>query len=117
MTGCGLVAFLIASAVVLKASPSQGIAPYDRHSTCRSNFRYRGHHDWMPFANDTSEGTWRMLLDQYDYQNVLGEFAFPAGVWTARDIDGDGRQVFLCNKFIKSMPVQQPINVNIFILL
>ena len=69
------------------------VAPYDGHPTCRTNFRYRGHHDWIPYANNTSSGTWRMLVDQYDYQNVLGEFAFPAGVWTARDVDGDGRQV------------------------
>ena len=69
------------------------VAPYDGHSTCRTHFLYRVHHDWIPYANDTSSGTWRMLVDQYDYQNVLGELTFPAGVWTARDVDGDGRQV------------------------
>ena len=95
MSSSVLVALLIASAVVLKPLPSQAIAPYDRHSTCRTHFRYRGHHDWMPFANDTSDGTWRMLLDQYDYQNVLGEYTLPRGVWTARDVDGDGRQVLI----------------------
>ena len=67
------------------------IAPDDRHSICRTNFRYRAAHDWIPYANYTSSGTWKVLLDQYDYQNLLGA-GTPAGVWTGRDIDGD-RQV------------------------
>ena len=71
------------------------VAPYDAHSTCRTHFRYRVHHDWIPYANDTSSGTWRMLVDQYDYQNVLGENALPPGVWTSKDVDGDTRQVTL----------------------
>ena len=72
----------------------RAIAPDDRHDICRTNFRYRVAHDWIPYANDTSSGTWKVLLDQYDYQNILGT-GIPSGVWTERDIDGDGKQVNL----------------------
>ena len=69
------------------------IAPDYRHILCRSDFRYRVAHDWIPYANDTSlNGTWKVLIDQYDYQNLLGT-GIPPGVWTGRDFDGDGRQV------------------------
>ena len=62
------------------------------------NFRYRVAHDWIPYANDTSSGTWKVLLDQYDYQNLLGG-GTPAGVWSTEQFspDRDGRQVTVCN--------------------
>ena len=73
------------------------LAPGDHHNICRTDFRYRTPHDWIPYANDTSVGIrgdvkWQVLLDQYDYQHILGT-GIPPGVWTARDVDGDGNQV------------------------
>ena len=67
----------------------------DYHETCRTNFRYRSHHDWMPYANASSENgiKWRVILDQYDYQTLVGEFSFPQGVWKDLDEDKDGRSV------------------------
>ena len=75
-----------------------GQAPGDAQSICRTDFRYRTQHDWIPYINDTSVGVrgqvkWQVLLDQYDYQYILGASAIPPGVWTSRDFDGDGRQV------------------------
>ena len=78
----------------------KGQAPEDSQQLCRTDFRYYdGLHDWIPYANDTSVGVrgdvkWQVLLDQYDYQNILGTSGIPAGVWTARDVDGDGNQVY-----------------------
>ena len=69
------------------------IAPTDFHSICHTNFRYRTSHDWIPYANDTSSGTWKVLIDQYDYENILGQSKIPPGVWSERDIDNDGLQV------------------------
>ena len=74
-----------------------GQAPGDFSEDCRINFRYRQFHDWIPYANDTAVGArgdvkWQVILDQYDYANILGE-TFPPGVWTARDFDGGGGQV------------------------
>ena len=89
MFSIALLAILIAAAI--QPSPSWAMAPDDRHSICRTDFRYRGFHDWIPYANDTSSGNWRMLLDQNDYQNILG--GFPPGEWTSEDFDGDGRTV------------------------
>ena len=88
----GCVIFFITTWVV------RAIAPDDRHDICRTNFRYRPAHDWIPYANDTSSGTWKVLLDQYDYQNLLGA-GTPAGVWSAVQFspDSDGRQVTICN--------------------
>ena len=80
------------SLLVILAIKSSAIAPDDHHEICRTDFRYRVAHDWIPYANDTSSGTWKVLIDQYDYQNLLGT-GIPPGVWTGRDIDGDGRQV------------------------
>ena len=60
------------------------IAPHDFSITCRTNFQYRQAHDWIPYANDTSSGTWKVLIDQYDYQIVLGA---GGGVWSALDAD------------------------------
>ena len=60
----------------------RAIAPGDHDDICRTNFRFRPAHDWIPYANDTSSGTWRVLLDQYDYQNLIGD-GTPAGVWSA----------------------------------
>ena len=73
-----------------------GQAPGDAQSFCRTDFRYRTPHDWIPYVNDTSVGVrgqvkWQVLLDQYDYQQILGESAIPPGVWISRDFDGDGR--------------------------
>ena len=75
----------------------KGQAPGDSQDICRTDFRHRTPHDWIPYANDTSVGVrgdvkWQVLLDQYDYQNILGS-GIPPGVWTARDVDGDGVQV------------------------
>ena len=49
----------------------------------------------MPYANASSENgiKWRVILDQYDYQTLVGEFTFPPGVWKNVDVDGDGRSV------------------------
>ena len=62
---------------------ADGIAPDDFSITCRTDFLYRQAHDWIPYANDTSSGTWKVLIDQYDYQSVLGV----GGVWKAIDAD------------------------------
>ena len=80
------------------ASLVLGQAPGDFHSICRTNFRYRGQHDWIPYVNDTSDGVrgevkWQVILDQYDYQNILGS-GFSRGVWTGGDFDRDGVQVW-----------------------
>ena len=91
MAARGILVVLLA--LYIQTSLVVAVAPYDAHPTCRTHFRYRVHHDWILYANDTSSGTWRMLVDQYDYQNVLGETTLPPGVWAARDVDGDGRQV------------------------
>ena len=70
------------------------VAPSDYYddTTCRTDFAYRTAHDWIPYANDTSSGTWKVLIDQYDYQSILGF----GGVWKAIDADTgtpDGRTV------------------------
>ena len=74
-----------------------GQAPGDFSLTCRTHFRYRGFHDWIPYVNDTAVGVrgdvkWQVIVDQFDYENILGEGVL-AGVWTARDFDGGGGQV------------------------
>ena len=81
----GCLIFFITTWVV------RAIAPDDRQDVCRTNFRYRVAHDWIPYANDTSSGTWKVLLDQYDYQNLLGG-GMPPGVWSAGEFspDSDG---------------------------
>ena len=77
----------------------KGQAPADRQDICRTDFRYYdGLHDWIPYVNDTSDGVrgdvkWQVLLDQYDYQHIVGENNIPSGVWTERDFDGDNNQV------------------------
>ena len=71
------------------------LAPDDYNAICRTNFRYRVAHDWIPYANDSSIATaWKVLIDQYDYQNLVGA-GTPAGVWSAMQFspDSDGRQV------------------------
>ena len=75
-----------------------GQAPQDFHEICRTDFRYRTLHDWIPYVNDTTIGVcgdvkWQVLVDQNDYQHVLGGITIPPGVWTGRDVDGDDRQV------------------------
>ena len=86
--------FLLITVLVYIRPLCSAIAPDDRHHICRTNFRYRTAHDWIPYANATSSGTWKVLIDQHDYQNVLGAGS-PPGAWTGRDSDGDGRQVSL----------------------
>ena len=71
-----------------------GQAPDDFSRDCRTNFRYRGSHDWIPYVNDTAVGNrgdmkWQVLLDQFDYQTLLQSGV----IWTVRDFDGDGLQV------------------------
>ena len=61
------------------------VAPNDFSITCRTDFQYRLAHDWIPYANDTSSGTWKVLIDQYDYQSIIG--ADPGAVWKAIDAD------------------------------
>ena len=75
-SGC-LVIFLSTFAVM------DAVAPDDADSTCRTNHLYRVAHDWIPYANDTSSGTWKVLIDQYDYLNVIGQL----GVWSTLDAD------------------------------
>ena len=84
--------FLLITVLVYIQPLCSAVAPDDRHDICRTDFRYRLAHDWIPYANDTSSGTWKVLIDQYDYQNLLGT-GIPPGVWTGQNIDGDGRQV------------------------
>ena len=62
---------------------TDGIAPNDRHTECRTDFLYRTAHDWIPYANATSSGTWKVLIDQYDYRSVLDT----VGVWEAINAD------------------------------
>ena len=65
------------------------------HGICRTDFRYRVTHDWIPYANATSEDgvKWKVLVDQYDYQNIFGKFSIPQGVWESVSNDGDTIQV------------------------
>ena len=62
------------------------------HGICRTDYQYRSAHDWIPYANSTSgDGIkWRVIIDQYDYQNIFGQFNIPPGVWIAVDHDRDG---------------------------
>ena len=83
--------FLLITVLVYIQPLCSAVAPHDRHYICRTDFRYRAAHDWIPYANNTSSGTWKVVIDQYDYQNLLGT-GIPPGVWTRRDIDRDGRQ-------------------------
>ena len=88
-------------------SVMDAVAPNDFSITCRTDFQYRAAHDWIPYANDTSSGTWKLLVDQYDYQSILGF----RGVWKAIDADmqptPDGITVCLDYKLNRSL-------VNIF---
>ena len=59
-----------------------------RCTVCRTNFRYRVAHDWIPYANNTSSGTWKVFIDQYDYQNLVGGYT-PARVWSAVQFSPD----------------------------
>ena len=72
-----LVIFLSTCAI------TDAVAPNDYSITCRTDFQYRQAHDWIPYANDTSSGTWKVLIDQYDYLSILGF----GGVWSALDAD------------------------------
>ena len=65
--------------------------PEDYDPIWRTDFRYRVSHDWVPYAKASSgDGIrWRVLVDQFDYQNIFGEFNFPPGKWKAIDADGD----------------------------
>ena len=69
--------------VQLVVRTADGIAPNDFSITCRTGLQYRTAHDWIPYANDISSGTWKVLIDQYDYQSILGF----GGVWSALDAD------------------------------
>ena len=81
------------------------IAPGDRSPICRTNFRYRLSHDWIPYANDTSSGTWKVLIDQYDYETLEGQFSIPPGVWSALDVDNDGLRVGILTSKIANCSV------------
>ena len=75
-----------------------GQAPGDFQELCRTDFRYRPNHDWIPYVNDTTVGVrgdvkWKILVDQHDYQKILNTGVGTAPVWTRRDVDGDGRRV------------------------
>lgn len=68
---------LLASLALIKSSMSQ--APLDYDNICRTNFR---------FANDhIFPENWKILLDSYDYQNLIGT------VWEPVDADQDGLNV------------------------
>ena len=100
----GFLAIFLSTFAVMDA-----VAPNDFSVTCRTDFQYRAAHDWIPYANDTSSGTWKVLIDQYDYQSILG--ADPRTVWKAIDADTqptpDGITVRLDYKLNRSL-------VNIF---
>ena len=85
----GCLAIFLSTFAVMDAA----VAPNDYSITCRTDFQYRAAHDWIPYANDTSSGTWKVLIDQYDYQSILGF----GGAWKAIDADmqptPDGRTV------------------------
>ena len=76
-----------------------GQAPGDFQEICRTDFRYRTLHDWIPYVNDNitlgvrGDVKWQILVDQNDYQHILGTGVGSSPVWMSRDIDGDGRQV------------------------
>ena len=80
---------------LLLVKTSAASCPEDYHGICRTDFRYRVTHDWIPYANATSDDgiNWRVIIDQYDYQNILGEFSIPPGVWKTFDQDKDGTEV------------------------
>ena len=88
MSGHLYVVVCLVFLVQLVLRPADGVAPNDFSITCRTDFLYRQAHDWIPYANDTSSGTWKVLIDQYDYQSVLG--AGGGAVWKAIDTDTDG---------------------------
>ena len=74
-----------------------GQAPGDFQEICCADFRYRKLHDWIPYVNDTSVGVrgdvkWQVLIDQYDYQNLLGTGQIPASVWRSQLRMCDGRR-------------------------
>ena len=75
-----------------------GQAPGDFQDLCRTDYRYRTLHDWIPYVNDTTVGVrgdvkWQILVDQNDYQHILGTGVGSSPVWMRRDVDRDGRQV------------------------
>ena len=92
--------FLLSIALCFSLTMAQGqipVAPEDAQTVCRTFFQYRGAHDWIPYVNDTSNGVrgevkWQVLLDQYDYQNLVGAGS-PPSPWEVRDFDGDNLQV------------------------
>ena len=76
--------------------------PEEYDPICRTDYRYRVNHDWIPYAN-TSSGDgikWRVLVDQHDYQNIFGPYFFPAGKWKELDADGDGINVSTVTKSV-----------------
>ena len=68
-------------------------APSDRNPTCRTDFRYIVLHNWIPYAEDTSSGTaWKVLIDQYDYESLVGS-GMSSADWSTLDVDSDGKTV------------------------
>ena len=93
-----MICFLLSILCFALAKGQTPVAPGDAQISCRTDFRYRRAHDWIPYVNDTSVGVrgevkWQVLLDQYDYQNIIGPNQIPPSPWEIRDIDGDGVQV------------------------
>ena len=82
------------SLTLVSAAPPEN-CPDDYDATCRTDYRYRIGHDWIPYANSSSgDGVrWRVLVDQHDYQNIFGQFNIPPGKWKEVDADGDGLTV------------------------
>ena len=70
---------------------SSSCAPDDYNVVCRTNPRFAQEHI-LP-------DEWELMLDSRDYLTLV-EDAIP--VWVKRDVDGDGKQVFLqlCIMFI-----------------
>jgi hypothetical protein len=85
MSGHIYIVIVVVFFVQLVLQTDAGIAPDDYSRQCRTDFQYRRAHDWIPYANDTSSGTWKVLIDQYDYQSILGVGG--GAVWKAIDAD------------------------------
>ena len=84
----GCLVILISTFAVIDA-----VAPSDRNPTCRTDFRYIVLHNWIPYAEDTSSGiAWKVLIDQYDYESLVGSRMSSAG-WSTLDVDSDGKTV------------------------
>ena len=98
-----ILCYLFGLALTLISAVPPENCPEDYDSICRTDYRYRVGHDWIPYANASSgDGIrWRVLVDQHDYQNVFGPQQFFApGKWKEVDVDGDGLNVSTINAVV-----------------